>query len=200
MHFNTYGGNAALLAAALANLGPGRGRAEVEELLSDHRVARATLTAGQLDELRRWCARLWDAFAAATTPGKIASVNALLADAAAQPFVSTHDGQPPHLHYAAEDADVVTRVRASTAAGVAMVLAESDPGRLGRCAAPGCRTVFVDVSRAGRRRYCTPGCATRVNVAAHRARSRFPGGLPAADVPGAAPAPPPGGQGRRGQR
>ena len=105
-------------------------------------------------------------------------MNALLADAAAQPFVSTHDGQPPHLHFAAEDADVVTRVRASTAAGVAMVLAESDPSRLGRCAAPGCRTVFVDVSRAGRRRYCTPACATRVNVAAHRARSRFPGSPP----------------------
>ncbi len=67
---------------------------------------------------------------------------------------------------------------ASAAAGVAMVLAESDPSRLGRCAAPGCRTVFVDVSRAGRRRYCTPACATRVNVAAHRARSRFPGGAP----------------------
>lgn len=172
MHFNTYGGNAALLAAALANLPASHSRAEVEALLSDYRVARTELTDGQLDDLREWCAQLWRAFASSTTSEKITAVNALLTDAAARPFVSTHDGRPPHLHYVAEDADVVSRVRATTAAGVAMVLAESDPQRLGRCSAPGCRLVFVDVSRAGRRRYCSPACATRVNVAAHRARSR----------------------------
>ncbi|MFG1617140.1 CGNR zinc finger domain-containing protein [Nonomuraea wenchangensis] len=41
------------------------------------------------------------------------------------------------------------------------------------CAAPGCRGVFVDVSRAGRRAYCMPDrCGNRVNVAGHRARLR----------------------------
>ncbi|MQY08008.1 CGNR zinc finger domain-containing protein [Actinomadura macrotermitis] len=39
------------------------------------------------------------------------------------------------------------------------------------CEAPGCRGVFVDISRAGRRRYCSPErCGNRVNVANHRAR------------------------------
>ncbi|TMR20955.1 hypothetical protein ETD86_17025 [Nonomuraea turkmeniaca] len=46
-------------------------------------------------------------------------------------------------------------------------------GRFRGCAAPGCRGVFVDTSRAGRRTYCMPGlCGNRVNVATHRARRR----------------------------
>ncbi|MEW9549797.1 CGNR zinc finger domain-containing protein [Nonomuraea sp. NPDC050783] len=46
-------------------------------------------------------------------------------------------------------------------------------GRFRPCAAPGCRGVFVDTSRAGRRAYCTPErCGNRVNVAVHRARRR----------------------------
>jgi predicted RNA-binding Zn ribbon-like protein len=41
------------------------------------------------------------------------------------------------------------------------------------CAAPDCRGVFVDTSRAGRRRYCMPDlCGNRLNVANHRARRR----------------------------
>lgn len=45
--------------------------------------------------------------------------------------------------------------------------------RFRACAAPGCRGVFVDTSRAGRRTYCMPDlCGNRVNVAGHRARRR----------------------------
>ncbi|MCP3803117.1 CGNR zinc finger domain-containing protein [Allokutzneria sp. A3M-2-11 16] len=43
--------------------------------------------------------------------------------------------------------------------------------RFRACAAPGCRGVFADTSRAGRRRYCMPElCGNRLNVANHRAR------------------------------
>ena len=39
------------------------------------------------------------------------------------------------------------------------------------CASPVCDGVFVDTSKAGRRRYCTPTlCGNRLNVANHRAR------------------------------
>ncbi|MER7544656.1 CGNR zinc finger domain-containing protein [Spirillospora sp. NPDC127506] len=45
--------------------------------------------------------------------------------------------------------------------------------RFRACAAPGCRGVFADASRAGRRRYCMPErCGNRLNVANHRARRR----------------------------
>ncbi|MGC0420882.1 CGNR zinc finger domain-containing protein [Embleya sp. AB8] len=43
--------------------------------------------------------------------------------------------------------------------------------RFRACATPDCRGVFVDTSRAGRRRYCLPDlCGNRLNVANHRAR------------------------------
>lgn len=49
-------------------------------------------------------------------------------------------------------------------------------GRFRACVAPGCRGVFVDVSRGGRRIYCMPDlCGNRLNVANHRARQRLGG-------------------------
>ncbi|AXB42434.1 CGNR zinc finger domain-containing protein [Amycolatopsis albispora] len=54
--------------------------------------------------------------------------------------------------------------------GVVRVLGHD---RFRACDATGCRGVFADTSRAGRRRYCTPDrCGNRVNVANHRARQR----------------------------
>ncbi|MFI7135865.1 CGNR zinc finger domain-containing protein [Nonomuraea sp. NPDC050153] len=48
-------------------------------------------------------------------------------------------------------------------------------GRFRACVAPGCRGVFVDTSRGGRRVYCMPElCGNRLNVANHRARNRLP--------------------------
>ncbi|MEW2067167.1 CGNR zinc finger domain-containing protein [Streptomyces sp. NPDC007346] len=39
------------------------------------------------------------------------------------------------------------------------------------CSSPVCHGLFVDTSKAGRRRYCMPGlCGNRLNVASHRAR------------------------------
>jgi hypothetical protein len=52
VHFNAYSGNAALLAAALANVDDGWDRHAVETLLSEHWVERARLTDRQLDALR----------------------------------------------------------------------------------------------------------------------------------------------------
>ena len=50
------------------------------------------------------------------------------------------------------------------------------PDRFRHCAAPTCDGMFVDTSRAGRRRYCVPEvCGNRVNVANHRARRRAAG-------------------------
>jgi predicted RNA-binding Zn ribbon-like protein len=170
MQFNTYGGSAARLGAALANLGPEAGLPQVEALLREFWMGPAEPDEGDAAELVAWGARLRAAFTAGSDTAKVAVLNELLADVAARPFLSTHDGQPPHLHYAADRGHLPARVRAQTAAGLAVLLADSGAQRLGACAAPGCDTVFVDTSRAGRRTYCTPTCATRVNVAAHRAR------------------------------
>lgn len=45
--------------------------------------------------------------------------------------------------------------------------------RFRHCASPVCDGMFVDTSKAGRRRYCMPGlCGNRLNVANHRARQQ----------------------------
>ncbi|MGE3285329.1 MAG: CGNR zinc finger domain-containing protein [Pseudonocardia sp.] len=170
MQFNTYGGAAARLGAALANLGPDAETAQVMVVMREFWTGPAEPDEAEAAELVEWGARLRAVFTAGSDTAKVAVLNELLADVAARPFLSTHDGQPPHLHYTADSGRLSARVRAQTAAGLAVLLADSGARRLGACAAPGCATVFVDTSRAGRRTYCTPTCATRVNVAAHRAR------------------------------
>ena len=169
MHFNPDGGAAAELAAALVNADPDSGPAELTALLreQDYRPVGA-LDERQARELTDWAARLAPVFD--RDRDRVALVNDLLAQAAAKPYISTHDGRAPHLHFASEHLPTLPRLRAFTAAGLAHVVCE-DPGRLGRCARPGCHTVYVDTSRNGRRRYCTTRCANRVHVAGHRTRT-----------------------------
>ena len=68
-------------------------------------------------------------------------------------------------------ADVAGRLSLVCGVGVLGVLHALGTERFRPCAAPGCRGVFIDATRPGRRRYCMPGlCGNRVNVANHRAR------------------------------
>ncbi len=171
MHFNPYGGAAAQLAAALVNATNTTTPTPeaLVDLLHDQAYRPVgTLTAPQARELVTWARRLEPVFAG--TVDRVAHLNALLAETAAKPYISTHDGRRPHLHFAAETAPTADRVRAFTAAGLAHVLCEA-PDRLGRCDRAGCGTVYIDTSRNGRRRYCTTRCANRLQVARHRERS-----------------------------
>ncbi|MCU1662272.1 MAG: hypothetical protein JWR58_2337 [Pseudonocardia sp.] len=60
-----------------------------------------------------------------------------------------------------------------TATGLLSVLRVLGHDRFRPCASPACTGMFVDTSRAGRRRYCAPEvCGNRINVANHRARRR----------------------------
>lgn len=164
MHFNPYGGAAAELAARLVNATPG---ADLALLLAEAGYKPvSTVTPAQAATLWRWTRRLDEVFRA---PG-VELLNALLAETTSRPYISTHDGRAPHLHYAAESAPIDERVKAYTAAGLAELFCAA-PDRIGRCARPECRLVFVDTSRNGRRRFCSDRCANRVNVARHRART-----------------------------
>lgn len=163
MHFNPYGGAAAELAVRLVNA---TAEQDLAELLADAGYTPiGEISPQQTAELRRWTRRLDEAFRA---PG-VDLFNALLAETTSRPYISTHDGRAPHLHYAAEDAPIDERVKAYTAAGLAELFCAA-PDRIGRCARAGCDLVFVDTSRNGRRRFCSDRCANRVNVARHRSR------------------------------
>jgi predicted RNA-binding Zn ribbon-like protein len=122
--------------------------------------------------LRAWARRLRTVFDVSDVEEAAVAVNALLADVRVEPHLSNHDGQGFHLHYSPPEADVVDRLRASTAFALAMLVSEYGVDRHGRCAAEGCMKVFADTSRNAARRYCSPACANRSAVAAHRARAR----------------------------
>jgi predicted RNA-binding Zn ribbon-like protein len=73
----------------------------------------------------------------------------------------------------APGASLADELAAFIATGLFGVVRALGHERFRPCAAPGCRGVFVDTSRAGRRRYCMPDlCGNRLNVANHRARRR----------------------------
>lgn len=62
---------------------------------------------------------------------------------------------------------------APVAAAAAELLAQGDRSRLRQCAAEGCGRWFYDVSRNGRRRWCSMArCGNRAKVAAHYRRHR----------------------------
>ncbi|KDN18634.1 CGNR zinc finger domain-containing protein [Amycolatopsis rifamycinica] len=165
MHFNPYGGAAALVAADLVNAGSA---SELLDGMVRNGMAIKALTDGEAALIAAWAGRLRPVFAAGVAD-RPELVNELLAEAACRPHITTHDGKPPHLHYSAADAGPVGRVRAYTAGGLAHLVCEA-PDRLGICGREGCETAYVDTSRNGRRRFCSTRCATRVHVAEHRAR------------------------------
>ncbi|WP_232660463.1 CGNR zinc finger domain-containing protein [Pseudonocardia sp. TRM90224] len=122
--------------------------------------------------LRAWARRLRTVFDAPDLDAGAVAVNALLADVTVEPHLSGHDGQRWHLHYSPPEAGVVDRLRSTTAFALAMLVSEYGMDRHGRCAADGCTKVYADTSRNAARRYCSPACANRSAVAAHRARAR----------------------------
>jgi hypothetical protein len=171
MSFNTYTVAGALIAADLVNNPAADGPALVT-LLAGYEVWVPPMTAPMAAEISDWSWRLRDVFAPGD-PGRQAEVaDELLVAASCMPRLVSHDGLPPHLHYAPLEASPPARVRALTAAGLAQVIADGEGHRLGHCQREACREVFVDVSRNGRRRFCTVQCANVVNVSRHRARRR----------------------------
>ncbi|MEU0566083.1 CGNR zinc finger domain-containing protein [Nonomuraea sp. NPDC005983] len=169
MHFNAYGGNGAALAADLVNA-TDFSPAALEPILTANAMLRPELTPEQAERLKEWARELEPLFGEHDQDVQIKLINDLLDVTASKPYVSAHDGREPHLHFFSVDADIVSRARDTTAGGLAMAICFSGGRRLGRCDREGCRTVYVDTSRNGRRRFCSLACANRVNVAAHRAR------------------------------
>jgi predicted RNA-binding Zn ribbon-like protein len=76
---------------------------------------------------------------------------------------------------------------AAVADPLVSLIATGSTDRLRICANDGCRWVFEDTSRTGRRRWCSmASCGNRAKAARHRARKRAAAASP--DAAGAAPA------------
>ncbi|MFE2037588.1 CGNR zinc finger domain-containing protein [Streptomyces scopuliridis] len=74
------------------------------------------------------------------------------------------------------DASVADELAVLMGTGLLGALRTLSHNRFRHCASPVCEGLFVDTSKAGRRRYCMPEvCGNRLNVASHRARRRTAG-------------------------
>ena len=173
MQFNTYTAAGAHIAAGLVNE-PALTESALAELLSGYSVHKPVPGPATIGLLSDWIRRLRLVFGAEGDE-QAALVDALLVAADCRPRLVTHDGEAPHIHEAPLDAALHTWVMALTAAGLAQLIADGFGSRLNRCHRDGCGVVFVDVSRNGRRRFCSVRCANVVNVALHRARKSSTG-------------------------
>lgn len=162
------------LAVDLVNLfaGEARGAVPVEQVLRAHRIRRPDVDVAALAALGRWTKRLRTVFEAGDAQERCRVVNALLVDGAGGVFLTMHDSLRPHLHFAPDEDDVIGRVMAVTAGGLAIFTVEAEGARLGVCARRACKLVFADTSRSGRRSYCSTRCGNTDAVKRHRTHER----------------------------
>lgn len=169
MQFNHDNMTGPLLAVDLVNLAAEGWSVEAaQKILREHQIRRSALNSSTSGLLRDWAVRLRSAFEAADIENRCRAINGLLETGTARAYLTTHDQLRPHLHFAADDDDVLARVKAATAGGLAIFAVESDGGRLGTCARRGCGTAFVDTSRNGLRSYCSARCGNNDAVQRHR--------------------------------
>jgi predicted RNA-binding Zn ribbon-like protein len=135
---------------------------------------RSRPTAEQTAALLGVVPRVRDVFVAAEVAdlaGAAATVNDLLEATGARPRLDADESGRFQLHFHGPDDGYVRGWQAGLASGLAVALGSDLGGRLGVCAAPACDRVYVDGSKNGTRRFCSPQCQSRVKAAAHRARA-----------------------------
>jgi predicted RNA-binding Zn ribbon-like protein len=125
--------------------------------------------------LRRFQRELRPVFEASDTGDTqevVDGLNELLARHPITPVISDHDPDNLHMHVANSAACVAELLVSESLLGLATLVCDLGPNRLGVCSASPCTHVFVDTSPNQSRRYCSDRCSSRANVAAYRARQR----------------------------
>lgn len=103
--------------------------------------------------------------------GAVPLVNAMLRDGKALPQLAIHDEYDWHVHAAADDAPLATRILVESAMAFVDVIRADEYDRVRVCSADDCGGVYIDYSRNGSKRYCDSGnCGNRMNVNAYRRR------------------------------
>ncbi|MCI1019638.1 CGNR zinc finger domain-containing protein [Microbacterium sp. C5A9] len=170
MHLNPYGEYAVLLAASLADDFPAD-RAGIEERTLERGMTMTFPSAPDDYDKVREVVDDWLRIVDERDPAARAEIlNAQMAEAAAYPRLTDHDGEGWHLHYRDDVQSLPYVLRAIFAVGTSLHLVTRGMDRLGRCEASPCTHVVVDVTRNGRQRFCSVRCANRAAVRRHRAR------------------------------
>ncbi|MEV0696741.1 CGNR zinc finger domain-containing protein [Saccharopolyspora sp. NPDC050389] len=151
--------------------------AALEHFLEEHEIRPDALadgrpTAADLDQVRALRQEIRAVIEAADEDRLAEGAAALVARAATGPSLHRDDEGRWQWHVAtAPRASLADELAVLVGTGLLGALRALGHDRFRDCASPVCNGVFVDTSRAGRRRYCMPElCGNRLNVANHRAR------------------------------
>lgn len=162
--------------AALVNAEPG----DVEALRAHLAGQGRDWLVGQCTDddvtaLHRFLAALHEVFEAGSADDVSAVIdrlNSLMEQHPISPRISDHDPDNLHLHVATRAASVADLLIGEALLGLATLVCDLGPTRLGVCDADRCACVYVDTSPNRSRRYCSDRCSSRANVAAYRARRK----------------------------
>ena len=148
------------------------------EALQAHLAGRDWLVAQSTDRdcmlLRKFQRELRPVFeaSAADRPAEVVDgINDLMVRYPITPRISDHEGDL-HIHAASKSQSVAELLVGEALIGLAFLVCDLGPSRLGICDATPCTNVYVDTSPNTSRRYCSDRCSSRANVAAYRARQK----------------------------
>jgi predicted RNA-binding Zn ribbon-like protein len=125
-----------------------------------------------LRKFQRELRPVFEASEADDTATVVELLNELMVRHPITPRISQHDAGDLHLHVATKSASVAELLVGESLLGLANLVCDLGPTRLGICAASPCANVYVDTSPNQSRRYCSDRCSSRANVAAYRARQK----------------------------
>ena len=141
------------------------------------RAGRATPGSQRIREARAALRELWDAQVEGRAPDghALRTLNAILDRGPRVELRATLAGvEVAHRH---RNDDPTGEALARTATPLVEAIAAGESARFRICANDGCRWVFEDTSRAGRRRWCDMAtCGNRAKVRRFRSRRRDAGG------------------------
>ncbi|HET7065979.1 MAG TPA: CGNR zinc finger domain-containing protein [Nocardioides sp.] len=147
--------------------------------LADRAWLQPQVTDRDLVVLRRFVKDLRPAFEASSlddAQGVVDVLNELLERHPITPRIADHNPDRLHIHVANKAASVADLLIGESLLGLANLVCDVGPTRLGVCAATPCTNVYVDTSPNQSRRYCSDRCSSRANVAAFRARQKAAAG------------------------
>ena len=125
-----------------------------------------------LRKFQRELRAVFEASAAGDGRAVVDGINELMVRHPITPQISAHDPGHLHIHAASKTQSVAELLVGESLLGLANLICDLGPTRLGLCAAAPCTNVYVDTSPNQSRRYCSDRCSSRANVAAYRARQK----------------------------
>ena len=143
----------------------------LQEFLHEHDIEwPRRVSAADLEAVRAARAGIRALFTAETPARATETLNALLDESRASLRVAREKGET-RMEWALDTSlPLADALRSAAAVNAAHLATQFGFERLRVCGADPCADVFLDASKRGEQRFCGPRCATRVRVAAHRAR------------------------------